>query len=84
MLQQAELSRYRAMEERRKWEGREERLEELCAAKAKGSRSVDVVTTTRLVTELRDKTSQLESSEAQKRAIEREGCPETGQPGAAS
>ena len=78
MLQQAELSHYHATEEeRRKWERREQRLEEeLRAAKAEGSQNVDVVTTTRLATaeeELWDKTSQLECSEALRRELLREG-----------
>ena len=76
MLQQAELSRYRALdEERRIWEGRERLLEEeLHAARARGSQSVDIVTATRLTTaeeQLRDKISQLESSEVIRREITR-------------
>ena len=74
MQQQAELSQYRALEEeRRKWEGRERRLEEeLRTAKTVGA---DPTTAARLDAaerELRSKTSQLESSEALRRELRRE------------
>lgn len=76
MSQQAKLLRYRALEEeRRKWEGREQHLEEeLRVTKAQGSPRVNTVTTARLATaeELSAKTSQLESSEALRRELKRE------------
>ena len=74
MLQQAELSRYRALEEeRRKWEGHERRLEEqLQLARARGDKGVDPTTAARLVSaeeELGQKIAQLESSEALRREL---------------
>ena len=70
-LQQAELTSCRALEEeRRKWEGRERRLEEeLRTAKAVGADPTIAARLDAAEEELREKISQLESSEALRREL---------------